>query len=208
MPRPLEFDRERALTRAMKLFWSQGYNATSLNALLQTMGIQRSSFYASFGDKRTLFVECLKLFGQRTAELTLQQHNANEAPQQLISRFFEMTVLQPPDQRLHKGCLLVNSILELADTDDALCALAAELLDSMQNRFEQALHQARDQGRWHADMTPAQAARMVMLIHQGVRVQSRKRMPREDIWATLCDALALINLKPSPTTPDFKTIPS
>ena len=68
MPRNLEFDRSRTLEAAMKLFWSRGYVATSLAELLDTMSIARSSFYASFGDKRSLFIECLDLFALRTLE--------------------------------------------------------------------------------------------------------------------------------------------
>ena len=56
MARPIEFDREQALEAALKLLWSQGYVATSLNQLLETMGIGRSSFYAAFTDKRSLFI--------------------------------------------------------------------------------------------------------------------------------------------------------
>ena len=63
MPRTPEFDRTRTLNRALKLFWARGYTATSLADLLEAMGIARSSFYASFGDKRSLFIECLEVFG-------------------------------------------------------------------------------------------------------------------------------------------------
>ncbi|RZO84206.1 MAG: TetR/AcrR family transcriptional regulator [Oceanococcus sp.] len=194
MPRPLEFDRDRAVVRAMKLFWSQGYKATSLAALLDTMGIQRSSFYASFGDKRSLFIECLKLFGQRTADLAIQPVDADTRPEQLIHTFFAVTLMNVPEDRLHNGCLLVNSILELADTDDELSKLATQMLGYVEKAFEQALQAARQEGRWHSDLSPRQAAQILMLINQGVRVQSRKRTPREEIWSTLADALALIGL--------------
>ncbi|MEO1614161.1 MAG: helix-turn-helix domain-containing protein [Pseudomonadota bacterium] len=53
----------------MSLFWRQGYQATSLADLLAAMEIGRSSFYAAFTDKRSLFIECLDLFSSRTIDL-------------------------------------------------------------------------------------------------------------------------------------------
>lgn len=182
----------------MKLFWSQGYEATSLRALLQAMGIQRSSFYASFGDKKSLFIECLRLFGQRTRALAALSADADREPEQVIWKFFKGTVLDVPEGRLQHGCLLVNSILELADTDEELCDLSAAQLALVQTLFEDALRQARQQGRWQVEMTPAQAALYLMTFNQGLRVQCRKRLPRDVIWATVEDALNLIGL-PYPT---------
>ena len=199
MPRTLEFDRDRALIRAMKLFWSQGYKATSLNALLQAMQIQRSSFYASFGDKRSLFIECLALFGSRTAALALTDQPDNETAERLIWAFFTATLLDVPESRRGKGCLLVNTILEMADTDDELCALSAQQLAAVESAFEQALTLAQAQGRWTLNMTPAQGARYLMTINQGLRVQSRKKLSRQSIWATLENALALMGLPPQET---------
>ena len=72
MARPLEFDLEKARDKALLLFWQKGYQATSLPNLLVAMGISRSSFYAAFSDKRTLFVACLGLFAQRTQQVLLK----------------------------------------------------------------------------------------------------------------------------------------
>jgi len=69
MGRPLEFDRTRAVNKALVLFWRKGYQASSLADLLAAMGIGRSSFYAAFTDKRSLYFECLDLFAARTLEL-------------------------------------------------------------------------------------------------------------------------------------------
>lgn len=69
MSRPVEFDRRQAVNRALVLFWRQGYQATSLTDLLETMGIGRSSFYAAFTDKRIFYIECLDLFADRTLHL-------------------------------------------------------------------------------------------------------------------------------------------
>ncbi len=200
MPRPLEFDRQRALISAMKVFWSQGYEATSLTALLDAMAIARSSFYSSFGNKKSLFIECLQLFGQRTQALAISDSRQTPAPL-MIREFFEASVLRPPQDRLQLGCLLVNSILELADTHPDLSALAAEQLGHIQHRFEQVLCSAEQNGQWHSPLSAQHAASYLMIINQGVRVQARKGVARTELWASVENALALIALSQAPTQP-------
>ena len=41
MGRPYEFDREETLSKAMELFWEKGYKATSIEDLVDRMGIRR-----------------------------------------------------------------------------------------------------------------------------------------------------------------------
>jgi len=61
MARPKEFDREEVLQKALYTFWEKGYDATTLPDLLESMGVNRSSFYNTFGDKQTLFREVMSL---------------------------------------------------------------------------------------------------------------------------------------------------
>lgn len=207
VPRPLEFDRERALINAMKLFWEQGYKATSLSALLQAMGIARSSFYASFGDKKSVFIECLRLFGQRTLARTnaLADKDAASEPESPITsrirHFFEATVRDVPSKRLQHGCLLVNTVLELADTDDELAEISSRALAEIEAAFEQILRRAQSQNEWHSALTPHQAARYLMTMNQGLRVQCRKKIAKDELWAGVDLALALIGIPANPKAP-------
>ena len=64
MARPRTFDRDEVLDRAVQLFWTQGYERTSVQDLVDSMGIQRGSLYAAFGDKKHLFLEALDRYEQ------------------------------------------------------------------------------------------------------------------------------------------------
>lgn len=194
MARPLAFDRSRALRSATRTFWSRGFHATSMPELLDGMGIARSSFYASFGDKRTLFLECLDLFGRQTARFA-QPVDAVRATD-LIWRFFEATLREAPAQRLCYGCLLVNSTLELADSEPELSARASEQLQRIEQCFEAAFDAALARGEWHSSLDAATLARYVMTINQGLRVRSRQGASREALWNTLTTSLGLIGLEP------------
>src|ERR1700742_3249196 len=66
MPRSKEFDPQRALDKAMHLFWRQGYENTSLDDLLRAMGIARQSLYDTFGDKRALYLQAMARYRDQT----------------------------------------------------------------------------------------------------------------------------------------------
>lgn len=197
MARPVEFDRDAARDVAMKLFWSQGYSATPLAQLLEGMDIGRSSFYAAFGDKRSLFVEVLELFALRTREILTQARRPEDALG-TVRRFFEHTLLQVPRSRARRGCLMVNTILELADVDAELSAHAASELDRIEAEFQDCFKEAQGAGRYPPHRSAEALASHVMLLNQGLRVSSRKRVSRAKLQSEIDLALSL--LEPATTS--------
>jgi TetR/AcrR family transcriptional regulator, transcriptional repressor for nem operon len=193
MPRQPEFIREHAVDAALKLFWRRGYSATSLPDLLQAMGIARSSFYGSFSDKRSLYIECLELFGDRTrAILTDAAGNGNGLA--AITAFFDATVLAAPNHRLTRGCMMVNTVLELADVDPELQALGRRKLDQVQEEFERLLQNAIDHGDLNIKPTASELAEVLMTLNLGLRVQSRKQPDRAKLNQTINTSLAMMGL--------------
>ncbi len=198
MARPVEFDRDAALDAAIKLFWSQGYSATPLAQLLEGMGIGRSSFYASFGDKRSLFVEVLELFAARTQKIFAESRRPEDVLG-TVRRFFERTLLQVPRSRSSRGCLMVNTILELAEVDAELCAQAASALGRMEADFEACFAEAQQAGRYPKDQPAAALASHVMLLNQGLRVASRKRVSRAKLQSEIDLSLSFLHPKRIPS---------
>lgn len=174
MARPLEFDRRHAVNKALELFWRKGYQASSLADLLAAMGIGRSSFYAAFTDKRSLYIECLDLFAARTLAL-LQRARTEMPPVNALESFFERNFIGArgaSGAKGHWGCMLVNTVLEMAGVDDELAARASDHLGEMQRVFRACLQEA--------GAAPAQAAELaalLMLVNEGIRVSSRRRLP-------------------------------
>ena len=193
MPRPPSFDRNAALDAALKLFWRRGYTATSLPELLQAMDIARSSFYASFIDKRTLYLECLELFGNRTRAI-LVSAAAEDDELGAIQQFFYQTITGAPEHRLSCGCLMVNSILELADVDYGIKNCAQAKLDEIEIEFERLLHSAKQHGRLPGSHSSKTLARTLMTLNLGIRVESRKRSNPVELQHAIDTSLALMGL--------------
>jgi TetR/AcrR family transcriptional repressor of nem operon len=186
MARPIEFERPQAVNRALSLFWRQGYQATTLAELLQTMGIGRSSFYAAFTDKRTFFIECLDLWAARTLDL-LQRARTERPPMDALQDFFERSFVGARGAKAHWGCMLVNTVLEMAGVDDELAARASHHMGEMQRVFQVCL--------LDAGATPARAeelAAMLMLFNEGIRVSSRRRLPEAQHLQSIAVTFRLI----------------
>ena len=171
----------------MKLFWARGYMGTSLADLLETMGIARSSFYATFGTKRELFIECLVLFGDRTREQV--EVDAQQLPAAALPRaFFESTLIRAPGKRVKQGCMLVNSVLELADVEPELSRQAWQKLESVQTVL------AQDRGEIASTHSPQQLAQRVMTLNLGLRVHARQKKSTEQMQKLIDNSLAMIGL--------------
>lgn len=186
MVRPIEFDRPQAVNKALVLFWRQGYQATTLADLLAAMGIGRSSFYAAFTDKRSFYIECLDLWAARTLEL-LEQARAGMPPIDALQNFFERSFVVARGAKASWGCMLVNTVLEMANVDDDLAARASHHLGEMQRVFQACLQDA--------GATPARAeelAAMLMLFNEGIRVSSRRRLPEAQHLQAIATTFRLI----------------
>lgn len=171
MARPLEFDRADALDAALQLFWARGYQATSLSDLVAAMGISRSSFYAVFGDKAALFRECLDLFAERSIGL-LSRARAERPPLEALRSFFSFSLDQAEGEEGTWGCLIVNSVLELAEVDPDLWAHARLRLAEVEAAFEACL---ADTGCGQQKAT--ELASFLMLLNEGMRVSARRALP-------------------------------
>lgn len=174
MPRPALFNPQEATDKALLLFWRKGYQAAAMSELLIAMNLSRSSFYAAFGDKRSLFIECLRIFGERTRQV-LTDARVDMSPLDALQFFFERHLLGKPSQNASLGCLLVNTVLELSDVDDELSEIASQQLAQVQQTFETCLRDAGCTPKRSQDL-----AAVLMLLNEGVRVASRRRLSSQE----------------------------
>lgn len=135
MARNKEFEVNTVLRKAMQLFWEQGYEKTSMQDLVTHMGIHRRSIYDTFGDKHSLYIKAVEKYGEL---LEGSVHKKVEEPtpiKQAIRRMFEFAISS--EEERPKGCLMVNTAVELAICD----AEAAAKVNQSFIRTEDKLHE-------------------------------------------------------------------
>ena len=144
MARNKEFDEKEALRRAMELFWRQGYEKTSMQDLVNYMGVHRRSIYDTFGDKRTLFIRALSHY----VEVMDVRFKSNITPEltvkQAIRKIFEM-VIYPTDKQ-PKGCLTVNTAVELSLLDQEVAEKITETFIKIETLLFDLLKHGQEQG--------------------------------------------------------------
>jgi TetR/AcrR family transcriptional repressor of nem operon len=173
MARPRAFDRDAALERAMTAFWSKGYEATSIEDLIDRMGIQRGSLYGTFGDKRTLFLAALERYQQVVARDLFEALEAPGSGLAAIRRFFRLRVASALDRRRPPGCLMTNSAVELPGRDRGAAARVSGSLARMEGAFRRALERARAAGELAPGRDVRALARFLTASAQGLSVMAK-----------------------------------
>ena len=169
MARPASFDREQVLERATATFWDHGYCATSISQLVDATRLQPGSLYAAFESKQGLFLAVLDHYAGRTLQRLERQLARATDPLRGVDAFFAELAGQGGDAR-RRGCLLVNSALEVGRSDPAIQAHVSHHLAAIEQRLCAALERAQTDGLLAADASPAVLARFLMTTIWGLRV--------------------------------------
>ena len=171
--RPRQFQRDAVLDRAMRVFWSRGYEAASIEQLVTRMGIQRGSLYATFGDKRALFFAAIERYDRVvTAQLlaTLDEPASGKAA---IERFFRRKVELATAPGRPRGCLVTNSAAELASRDRGTGARVGAVLTKLEAAFHRAVVRAQHSGEIDPQRSPRALARFLTSSAQGLSVMAK-----------------------------------
>jgi len=165
--RPRQFDRDEALNKAITLFWSQGFEATGIAQLSETLGIGRQSLYGTFGDKRSLFLEALKHYSDENIGWLRDTLNAPGRAVDNIHVVLDAWATRASDCS-YCGCFLTNSMSELGLKDPETTELLARNLGRMTTAFEAALTRAGEEGDLSASADTRALAKALVNAAQGL----------------------------------------
>jgi TetR/AcrR family transcriptional repressor of nem operon len=192
MARPREFDEVDVLDAAVYQFWMFGYEATSIRELAQSMGITGASLYNAFGDKRSLFRRALAHYVENSFGERVTRFERNLSPRKAIGTFFREIVERSIGDEDRKGCLLVNSALEVAPHDPDFQKTIAEVLVKVEAFFHRCVKAGQQAGEISTAQSAEDLARLLLGVHLGIRVLARTRPERALLEGLLRPALALL----------------
>jgi TetR/AcrR family transcriptional repressor of nem operon len=191
--RTKQFDPDAALQKALELFWERGYEATSMADLVEHLGIARASIYATFGGKHELYLKAHERYVQsrdpNVVELLSQPGPALPAVRVLVNAYAEESI---GDER-RRGCLVVNSAVELAGRDPRTARQVAASWDTLETALTSALIRARAQGELSEDRDPRALARFLLVLLQGIRVLGRTDPDPARLRDAAAQALSLLD---------------
>ena len=183
MPRTREFDCDEALESAMQVFWKKGFEATSIQDLVNATGVNRASLYAAYGGKRQLFERALERFRQ-AALGSLPPGLAG------IRAFFrhvaDQTLTDP------RGCLLLNTVTELSTGDASICRMGQTAREELERFFAARLAEAAAGGEVPPGKNTPAVARFLTAAIYGLRTMAKTGPDRQlvdDIVTTTLSVL-------------------
>ncbi len=173
MPRSKQFEPEQALSSAMSAFWRHGYDATSMEDLMDCMGIGRASIYNAFGNKRALFLSALEHYVSNGG--ALQGVRLPDSPRLAIVTAFRTIVERAVTGESCDGCLVVNTALELAPHDDEIAQIVNGIFVQQEALFRTYLVQAMACGEVPQTLDPSRTAQTLLALSIAVLVLARSR---------------------------------
>jgi len=192
MARTRAFDRDAALDRAMRVFWRDGYAATTIDELVRATGVNRASMYDCFGSKRNLFLQAVDRYVGETAAGRLAAIDKSlPAPEVLRAIFAAMTTAADESER-RLGCFLTNCAIELAGSEPAVRARVEHVFSTMQTLFRATIERGQAAGELSAELDAEESAAMLLSVLQGLRVLARSGRDHTAIEAIVDTAIATL----------------
>ncbi|MCO6383425.1 TetR/AcrR family transcriptional regulator [Oceanicola sp. 502str15] len=187
MSRAAPYNRETAIDAALTLFWRRGFHATSLKDLERALSMKPGSIYAAFHSKEALFREALQLYRNRSAQNVSARVESADSPLEALAEHARRT--GRPKSGSPAGCILVKTVLELADEATEAGEDARTYLREMQDLFRSLFEQARDTGELPPEADSRRLARRFQSNMFGLAVETLRGSPSEDL-AALADDMA------------------
>ncbi len=192
MARPRQFDPEEALAKAMELFWSQGYESTSIQQLVDAMGINRFSLYNTFGDKHSLYLAALDHYRGSVSEVLFRQIESEEDGAQAIRSFFLGQVDRFTSKAAVRGCLIANCSAEMASHDEEAAAHVRKGIARSERAFRAALEKARAAGDIEPSRDLDDLARFFAAASNGITVVAQAKPGRAFLESSVRVILAAL----------------
>ncbi|MGI9275395.1 MAG: TetR/AcrR family transcriptional regulator [Endozoicomonas sp.] len=189
MARPQQYNREKVIDQAMQLFWKQGYQATPVSDLVQITGLRPGSLYGAFGNKEGLLLAALEFYTQQVESLVAEVFNRYSSAREGVTAFLQTLASEVNDGKLANGCLLVNTLLEMAGNNREICTEVDRLLRRIENSFQAAFLRAREEGDLPDQADCSGLATYMMGTVWSLRVMSRLSTDRQRMQAIVGPAL-------------------
>jgi TetR/AcrR family transcriptional repressor of nem operon len=192
MARTKEFDPERVLGKAMRVFWRKGYEGTSLDVLMKETGISKQSLYDTFGDKRSLYLKALAYYRQETNSALRQLFEASRPVKEAFSKLLFGLSAETREQH-ERGCLLLAANLERDTADVVITEFLRANQAEVESIFIQALRKAQERGELPRKENPKALGRFFIVTIQGMRAMARLKSDRKALEQVARLALAALD---------------
>jgi TetR/AcrR family transcriptional regulator, transcriptional repressor for nem operon len=174
MARPVEFEYDVVLERATEQFWREGFEASSVQKLLDATDINRGTLYNSFGDKDTFFKSCVERYnGKLKAVIDATLGNKELKADKAVAAFFDTAIINQPTKQRVLGCLLVNSVCESIVWNADVQKLLKDSLNNIRKALAARTRELEKGKQLSKGLDADNTADLLMTLYCGLNVQAR-----------------------------------
>lgn len=181
MGRQLEFDYERAIERATRVFWAKGYSAASMRDLLKAMGIGEGSFYHLFGSKNRLYLECLRHYNETVTKGRLDALEAEPSVRKGLRSFFKGLIDDLDNPKKPHICLMARSLSSDVVDETELGVSVKAGMKSFEEQIAARLERAKREGELPSTFQTEISAQIIFTFLQGYYRVVKVLKPREEM---------------------------
>lgn len=193
MARKKNFDEQEVLDKALQLFWRKGYHATSIQDLVDELGINRASMYDTWGDKHRLYLAALKRYRQYASSWFLEEIRSEKPARQIIENFLKHLVNDMIADADRKGCFVVNSTTELATMDKEVRAMVEENRRTVEQVLAELIKEGQASGQFSSAHSPESLARFVFSVISGIRVVCKTQISNRELQEVIDITLSALD---------------
>ncbi|MEM9205238.1 MAG: TetR/AcrR family transcriptional regulator [Pseudomonadota bacterium] len=194
MPWEKAFNFEDATDAAERVFRRQGYAGTSISDLTTAMGINKGSVYNAYGSKKGVFDTAFARYDEKFRQPLLKRLRETEAGPDQIEAFFEAIVDEVVHDEEFKGCMLINTAMELPHHDDDVAKDVRKRLEDTEAFFREALEAGKANGSLSPDLKIDETARGLMTLLIGLRVMGKVSRDETQLSIVKRQAMQLIGV--------------
>ena len=173
MARTKEFNEIEILDKAIDLFWFKGYNGASMQDVVDSLGLSRSSIYDTFGDKHQLYISALEQYRKQAAGGLIEMVKQSTSPIQTIQQLLEMLSNDSLNTVCNKGCFMTNSTIELAPHDPEIHKIVKDNMQDIEEAFYNLVKKGQDLGEITNQNDARALARFLFNTISGIRVAAK-----------------------------------
>jgi len=186
--RDKQFDQELALKSALDVFWAKGYEATSMQELVDAMQVNRASMYKTFGNKKELFNAAIDEYMQSSYRLMEDFLNTEDVTLDDLKALIGQLVRS----NNMSGCLVGNSAAELGPHDPVIAQKIRTFWDKMESLFARSLDSALNKGEINTQLDTDKLAAMLNTHLLGLLIKSKANFDHDKLSADIETLFTLI----------------
>ena len=193
MARVKQLDEEKVLFKAMDLFWKKGYHATSIQDLVDYLGVNRASLYNTFGGKKELFSNAFRLYQENNVKAITEFLQKQPGTKAGLRSMFKNAISESVSDQERKGCFVVNATTELMPGDDLMRGV---LLDN-KSFFEKTFYDFLVKGEKNAEFAKGKdlkaIATLIYTLYSGLKVIAKIQPNGKKLMSSIDAALTILD---------------